>query len=472
MLFPTFSFFAFFSAVLVLNWLLKRKPFFWRIFLLLVSYFFYATWDVRFLALIFLISFSNYFSALLINNSFNEDRKKTWLAMIVGADILVLAFFKYFNFFREGADILLNKAGFSSNLLFLHVILPIGLSFYILRAISYNIDVFHKKIPPEKSFLDLAIYISFFPQLLSGPISRAQDFLSQLKGGGAKTIENPEENFTLILSGLFKKIVIASYLTMNIVDDVFAVPQNHSQLAVLLAVYAFAIVIYCDFSGYSDMAIGLAGLMGFKSPVNFNAPYLSVDFQDFWRRWHITLSNWLRDYVYIPLGGSRKGRTRIYLNLMATMFVSGLWHGNGIQFIVWGLLHGLGLAFSRIKAEVMEQGRNQFARLEKILSWFITLNAICFLWIFFRAQSLQNAFDVIKQLFNWKSVSESVNIYVVGLIFLSFLGFIFGQRVKELLVSVQKRLPLFLQALFLAAVVILIIKLGPDIVPPFIYFKF
>ncbi len=472
MLFPTFSFFIFFAVVLTLNWLLKRKPFWWRIFLLLVSYFFYATWDIRFLALIFIISFSNYFSAFLINRSANENRKKTWLAVIVGFDVLILAFFKYFNFFREGADILLNKIGFSSNLLFLHVILPIGLSFYILRAISYNIDVFRKKIPPEKSFLDLAIYISFFPQLLSGPILRAQDFLVQLKGGGAKTIENPEENFALILTGLFKKIVIASYLTTNIVDDVFAVPQNHSQLTVLLAVYAFAIVIYCDFSGYSDMAIGIAGLMGFRSPANFNAPYLSVDFQDFWRRWHITLSNWLRDYVYIPLGGNRKGRARIYLNLMATMFVSGLWHGNGIQFIVWGLLHGLGLAFSRVKAEIMAQGKNQFIRLEKILSWFITLNAICFLWIFFRAQSLQNAFDIIKQLFNWKSSSESINIYVVGLIFLSFLGFIFGQRVKELLISLQKRLPLLLQALFLAAIVILIIKLGPDIVPPFIYFKF
>jgi len=472
MLFPTFSFFAFFSIVLILNWFLKRKPFLWRIFLLLVSYFFYATWDLRFLVLIFIVSLSNYFSAFFIDSSANKIGKRIWLTLAVGIDILILAFFKYFNFFQEEANILLNKIGFSHNLLFLHVILPIGLSFYILRAISYNIDVFHKKTPLEKSFLDLAIYISFFPQLLSGPILRAQDFLVQLKDGGAKTIENLEENFTLILIGLFKKIVIASYLTVNIVDDVFAVPQNHSQLAVLLAVYAFAIVIYCDFSGYSDMAVGLAGLMGFKSPVNFASPYLAVDFQDFWRRWHITLSNWFRDYVYIPLGGNRKGRARIYLNLMITMFISGLWHGNGIQFIVWGLFHGLGLAFSRIKAEVIAQGKNQFARLEKILSWFITLNAVCFLWIFFRAQSLQNAFDIIKQLFNWQSVSESINVYVVGLIFLSFLGFIFGQKIKELLVSIQKRLPLVLQAVFLAIVVILIVKLGPDIVPPFIYFKF
>ncbi len=472
MLFPTFSFFIFFSIVLAFNWFLKKRPLLWRIFLLAVSYFFYAVWDIRFLALIFLVSVFNYLGAVFIDRANTEKYRKFWLALVVGADVLVLAFFKYFNFFREGADLLLNKIGFSSNALLLHVILPIGLSFYILRAISYSVDVFHKKIPLEKSFLDLAIYISFFPQLLSGPILRAQDFLIQLKNGGQKTMENLEENFTLILVGLFKKIVIASYLTVNVVDDVFAVPQNHSQMAVLLAVYAFAIVIYCDFSGYSDMAIGIAGLMGFKSPVNFISPYFSVDFQDFWRRWHITLSNWLRDYVYIPLGGNRQGKARTYLNLMATMFVSGLWHGNGIQFIAWGLLHGLGLAFSRIKAEVMAQGKNQLARLEKILSWFITLNAVCFLWIFFRAQNLQNAFDVIKQLFNWQSAGEPVNIYVVGLILLSFLGFAFEQKTKELLVSVQKRLSLPFLILFLAIVVILIIELGPDIVPPFIYFKF
>ncbi|PIZ76962.1 MAG: MBOAT family protein [Parcubacteria group bacterium CG_4_10_14_0_2_um_filter_7_35_8] len=468
MLFPTFSFFVFFSIVLILNWFLKRKPFLWRIFLLAISYLFYATWDIRFLALIFLVSIFNYLGTFFIDWTINKSYRKFWLTLIIGVDVLVLVFFKYFNFFRESADILLNKIGFSSNALLLHIILPIGLSFYILRAISYSVDVFNKKISLEKSFLDLAIYISFFPQLLSGPILRAKDFFIQLKDGGAKTIENLEENFTLILIGLFKKIVIASYLTVNIVDDVFTVPQNHSQLVVLLAIYAFAIVIYCDFSGYSDMAIGIAGLMGFKSPNNFASPYLAVDFQDFWRRWHITLSNWLRDYIYIPLGGNRKGEARTYLNLMATMFISGLWHGTGIQFVVWSIFHGLALIISRFKAEIMNQG----VTLEKILSWFITLNAVCFLWIFFRAQNLQNAFDIIKQLFNWQSLREPINVYIIILIFLSFLLFIFEQEIKEILISIQKRLSLFSMIIFLTIIVILIIKLGPNIVPPFIYFKF
>lgn len=463
MLFPTFSFFLFFLVVLIFNWWLKRKPNLWRLFLLLVGYFFYALWDLRFLALLLAVSLFNYWGAFLINQARGENRKKFYLALVVGADVLVLAFFKYFNFFRESADVIFNKLGLPGDFLLLHVILPIGLAFYILRAISYNIDVFHQKIRPEKSFLNLALYISFFPQLLSGPILRSQEFLVQLKDGGAKTIENLEENFSLILIGLFKKIVIASYLTMNLVDDVFAVPQNHSQLTVLLAVYAFAIVIYCDFSGYSDMAVGLAGLLGFKSPANFNQPYRALDFRDFWRRWHITFSDWLRDYVYIPLGGGRQSRNRKHFNLLATMFISGLWHGTGIQFVVWGLWHGLGLAVSRVKAA---------SRWEKICSWFITLNAVCFGWIFFRAQNLPNAIDVIWQLFNWRSIGEPINIYVAGVIFFSFLWLILGLGALKPLVALQKRLPILLEALFLAAAVILIVKLGPDIVPPFIYFKF
>lgn len=472
MQFPTFSFFVFFLIVLVFNWLLKSKPLLWRAFLLLASYFFYAVWDPRLLILIFVVSIFNYASALIIDRASGEGRRKFWLIFTVGADVLVLVFFKYFNFFRESADVLFNTVGFSSNFLLLHIILPVGLSFYILRAISYNVDVFHKKIPPTKSFLDLAIYISFFPQLLSGPILRAGDFFSQLKDGGQKTLENREENFFLILTGLFKKIVIVSYLTINIVDDVFAVPQNHSQLAILLAIYAFAIVIYCDFSGYSDMATGIAGLMGFKTPVNFASPYLSLNFQDFWRRWHITLSNWLRDYVYIPLGGSKKGKVRTYINIMVTMLISGLWHGSGMQFIVWGLLHGLGLSISRLRTTGTEERATIFGYMRKFISWFITFNAICFLWIFFRAQNMQNAFDIMRQLFNWQGASEPINIYIIGLIFLSFMGFIFGQRIRRFYIYVQEKSPLFLQAIFLAIIVIFIIRLGPDIVPPFIYYKF
>ena len=473
MLFPTFTFFAFFIVILILNWSLKQKPLLWRIFLLVSSYFFYATWNVRFLLIIFIISLFNFYSAFWIGKTSEERRKKIFLAISIVINVLILGFFKYYDFFRQSAEILLNKLGLSGDPILLNIILPVGLSFYILRAISYNIDVFRRKITSESSLLNFSIYISFFPQLLAGPIMRAGEFLPQLKNGGSKIIENINENFALILGGLFKKIVIVSYLTVNIVDDVFAVPQNHSQLAVLLAIYAYAIVIYCDFSGYSDIAIGTAGLMGFKSPINFNAPYLAVDFRDFWRRWHITFSKWLRDYVYIPLGGNRKGRLRIYFNLLITMFVSGLWHGAGITFIFWGILHGFGLIAGHIRERYLQGLRSKFSgSLEKIFSWFITFNLVCFFWIFFRAESMQNTFDVIKQLFNWQASIEPVAVYTIYFIVFSLLLFAFGERIKRLFINLQEKLPLPLQVLLVAFFVIVLVKLGPDIIPPFIYFKF
>jgi len=483
MLFPTFEFFAFFVVVLALNWILKAKPLIWRLFLLAISYFFYATWNSRFVLLIFLISVFNFFSASFIDKAKEEKRKKFLLAGTIIINVLALAFFKYYNFFRDSAEIILNKMGLTNNLLFLQIVLPIGLSFYILRVISYNIDVFRQKIAPEKSYLNFAIYVAFFPQLLAGPIMRAGDFLPQLKSGGAKTIANLEKNFVLILGGLFKKIVIAGYLTTNIVSDVFAVPQNHSQLAVLLAMYAYAVVIYCDFSAYSDMAIGIAGLMGFKSPINFNASYSAVDFRDFWRRWHITFSEWLRDYVYIPLGGNRKGRFRTYFNSLITMLVSGLWHGAGLNYLAWGLLHGLGLVFSNIRNEALQKWPNKARRnFEKLFSWFLTFNFICFFWIFFGAANLQNAFDIIKQLFNWRTGIEPIDLYVVGLIILSFIIFALGRKIQNLFISLinfQRELPPFLKilssfvsVLIIALLVILALKLGPDIIPSFIYFKF
>lgn len=441
--------------------------------MLIVSYFFYATWDIRFLFLISALSLFNFYSAFLIEKFNSLDRKKLLLAAIIITDVLVLLFFKYYGFFRESAEILLNKLGFQNNFLFLHVILPIGLSFYILRVISYNVDVFRKKMAPEKSLLDFSIYVAFFPQLLAGPIARAADFLPQLKDGGAKTIDNLQENFALILGGLFKKIVIASYLTANLVDDVFAVPQNHSQLMVLLAIYAYGIVIYCDFSSYSDIAIGVAGLMGFKSPFNFNAPYLAVDFRDFWLRWHITLSQWLRDYVYIPLGGNRKGKIRTNFNLITTMLVSGLWHGVGFHFIFWGLLHGFGLMVSHVREQWVSQLKSgSTIKFEKIFAWFITFNLISVSWVFFRADSIKSAFGILKQLFNWQSNIESIEIYTIGVILLSFLIFAFGRQIKNLFINVQQKLPLPLQILAITIFTIIIFKLGPDIIPPFIYFKF
>lgn len=413
----------------------------------------------------------NFYSGFFINKASAEKQKRILLGSAVTINILFLSFFKYFNFFRESAETLIKSFDISGDFLLLNVILPVGLSFYILRAISYNIDIFRKKIVPESSFIDFAIFIAFFPQLLSGPIARPEDFLTQLRNGGAKKIENIHAHIFLILSGLFKKLVIASSLTTNIVNDVFAVPQNHSQLSVLLAIYAYAIVIYCDFSGYSDMAIGIAGLMGFSSPRNFDNPYSSIDFGDFWKRWHITFSQWLRDYVYIPLGGSRKGKLRKYANIMATMLISGLWHGVGMQFAVWGAFHGLGVIYSHLK-EGLTRTVNNLGTVRNWLSWFVTFNSICVLWIFFGVDNMSGFYAIMKQLFNWNTESEPIALYTIILVMVSFAFFVTEDRIKNLFIKSEQKLPLLFQALSVSLIVLMLVKLGPDIIPPFIYFKF
>lgn len=364
----------------------------------------------------------------------------------------------------------------------MEIILPVGLSFYIFKVISYNIDVYSRKISPASSILDFFIYVSFFPYLLAGPIVRAKDFLIQLKNGGAKKIENLYGNFTLIFLGLFKKLVISSYLANNITDNVFTVPENYSSSIILLAVYAYSLVIYFDFSGYTDLAIGFAGLMGFRSPVNFNSPYLSLNIQDFWRRWHITLSNWVRDYIYIPLGGNRKGLTRKYFNLMTAMILIGLWHGAAVHFIVWGFLHGMALVvfhfYQDKKKLIFSQkiGLKTFRKIKenisKFLWWFATFNFISFTWIFFRSETTENAFKFIRLLFTSQKNIEAFKIYILYVIIIGFLFFLFEKRIIRALIVFQEKLPLIFWFIFAILILILVFKLSPDIVPTFIYFGF
>jgi D-alanyl-lipoteichoic acid acyltransferase DltB (MBOAT superfamily) len=361
MLFSTFEFLAFFTFVLILNWILKRWPLIWRLFLLTASYFFYSVWDLRFLSILFLVSLVNFIFGLLIQKNF-FNQKKFFLSLSIIFNILILIVFKYYDFFRVSAETLLEKIGLQATFPLLEIILPLGLSFYIFRVISYGVDVYSGKIRATFSLLDFLIYVSFFPQLLAGPISRAGDFLPQLKNGGEKTIENLYQNITLIILGLFKKLVISSYLVLNLTDNVFAVPENHSSLTILLAILAYTLVIYFDFSGYSDLSIGFAGLLGFKSPNNFDSPYLAQNLIDFWRRWHISFSSWLRDYVYIPLGGNRKGNNRKYLNLMTIMLIAGLWHGAALHFVFWGFLYGIGLIISHFYRDRQAMTSNSKSR--------------------------------------------------------------------------------------------------------------
>ena len=480
MLFPTFEFLFFFCFVLIFNWFLKRWPLAWRLFLLLSSYFFYSVWDNYFLLIIIAVSFFNFLSGLLIYKS--PYLKKLILALAILANLFALLLFKYYDFFRVSAELFFEKIGLPFHLPLLEIILPIGLSFYIFRTVSYNIDIYLKKIKPA-SCLDFFIYVAFFPQLLSGPIMRTGQFLPQLVAGGVRKIENLSYYLSLFLTGLFKKLFIASYLSLSLTDDDFAVPENHSLFIILLAILAYSLVIYFDFSGYSDMAIGLAGLMGFQTPLNFETPYLSLSLRDFWRRWHITLSDWIRDYVYIPLGGSRKGAVRTYLNLFIVMVLIGLWHGPAFHFIVWGALHGIGLAVNHAYDNYQQRKKvifSNFRRIQKeryliikrLFAWLMTFSFITFSWIFFRAVTIESAFNFMKVIFNPQKIVEPFKLYVLILILSGFAFFLFENYIIKGLTIFQKKLPLIIWLLFIILIIILLFKISPDTIPNFIYFSF
>jgi D-alanyl-lipoteichoic acid acyltransferase DltB (MBOAT superfamily) len=474
MLFPTFEFLAFFTFVLILNWTLKRWSLIWRLFLLIASYFFYSVWDLRFLLVLFIVSLVNFIFGLLIHKNFLKQ-KKFFLSLSIIFNILILIIFKYYDFFRVSAESLLEKIGLYNTFPLLEIILPLGLSFYIFRVISYSADIYSGKITATFSILDFLIYVAFFPQLLAGPISRAGDFLPQLKNGGAKTIENLYLNITLIILGLFKKLVISSYLVLNLTDNVFAVPENHSSLVILLAILAYTLVIYFDFSAYSDLSIGFAGLLGFKSPVNFDSPYLAQSLIDFWRRWHISFSSWLRDYVYIPLGGNRKGNNRKYLNLMVTMLIAGLWHGAALHFVFWGFLYGIGLIIShfyRDRQAMTFNFQRSEKRINKFFSWLFTFIFVSFCWIFFRSGSIKDAITLIKNLFVSSIAIEPIQVYVILSIILGFFIFTFEKQIIKYFSDFQRKLSVFSWISVIIFIIIIILKLSPETVPPFIYFGF
>jgi len=417
------------------------------------------------------VSVFNYFTSLAIFKNFLKS-KKSILFLSVVVNISVLLLFKYYEFFRFSFESVFSKMGFAVSLPLIEILLPIGLSFYIFRTISYNADVYFGKISLMPKFLDVLLYIAFFPQLLAGPIMRAPEFLIQLENGGVKKIENLWENLSLIILGLFKKLVISSYLALNITNNVFAVPENHSSLVLLLAVFAYSLVIYFDFSSYSDMAIGFAGLLGFKSPVNFDGPYLVLNLKDFWRKWHITLSSWFRDYVYIPLGGSKAGKIRKYLNLIIVMVLAGLWHGAALTFIIWGFLHGIGLALTHIYQDYKTKITIKAGIIKNFICWLVTFVFVSFTWIFFASPSIESALSFIKLIFVPQVTADPVSIYIILVMLMGFVFFVFEKIIFAKLVSIQEKLPVFVSFLFVIIVFILIFELSPDTVPPFIYFSF
>ncbi len=384
--------------------------------LLLASYVFYAHWDWRFLPLIFGSSTVDYLLGRAIGSADDARTRKLWLVGTVIVNLGVLGVFKYFNFGVESARAALSALGFHPPDVALRIALPIGISFFTFESMSYVIDVYRGDIPAHRSYLEYLGFVAFFPHLVAGPIVRPRDLLPQLAQPARWNSAEGSEALFLITTGLLKKMAIGDYLALNLVDRVFDAPFQYSSLECYVAVLGYAVQIYCDFSGYTDIAIGSALLLGVRFPLNFNAPYKAENVSNFWRRWHISLSTWLRDYLYIPLGGNRKGRARRYINLALTMLLGGLWHGANWTFVVWGGLHGAALAAThwysewrgkpekkkkvdRMRAEP-RLGDRPFgmAHVTHVAKVLLTFHFVCACWIFFRAETFRKAWTMFAQI--------------------------------------------------------------------------
>ena len=396
MIFNSLAFFVFIGIFLPLYFNLKGK---FRLLLCLVaSYFFYGWWDWRFLVLILASTLVDYWVGLQLGQTEGKKQRKRLLTASVVVNLGVLGFFKYFNFFVESFQSLLDSIGVEPDFNTLHIILPVGISFYTFQSMSYTIDIYNQKLEPESNLLRFSIFIAFFPQLVAGPIVRAKTFLPQFKKDRNFDWDRTILGLTQILWGFFKKVAVADSLA-PFVDQCFASPGSFSSIHLMLGVVFYSFQIYCDFSGYSDIAIGLGRIMGFDFPVNFRTPYFSKNFSEFWTRWHISLSSWLRDYLYIPLGGNRGEKWKTYRNLMITMLLGGLWHGASWVFVFWGFLHGLYLVVQRLLTSFT--GRiNQFLGKRQILMTPFSILFVylftCLGWVFFRSPNFGTAIQIIQ----------------------------------------------------------------------------
>jgi alginate O-acetyltransferase complex protein AlgI len=462
-LFPTVQFALFFAVVLALSWALMSRPALWKPFIIGASYAFYASADWRFCLLLAGVTLGNQAAAVLIDRAGDERVRRRLLAVAVGVDLAALAVFKYYGFFVENLSHGLGRIGLGLPLPLLTIALPVGVSFFTFQAISYVVDVKRRLVAPA-STVDAAIYLSFFPHLVAGPIVRAREFLPQLAAPRDPNRVAVGSGIALIALGLVKKVVIADYLARSVVDPVFAVPELYSAPDTALAAYAYTAQIYCDFSGYTDMAIGLALLMGYVFPQNFRSPYRATGFRDFWRRWHMTLSRFLRDFVYIPLGGSRSGRLLTYRNLAITMLLGGLWHGAAWPFVLWGGFHGAGL--------IAEHALGGRVRTPGWFRWLVTFHLIVLGWILFRSTSLDGAGDFLGQLTVPGAATLWTTPVVLAIVVVIGLQLLPAERVESVQVRLEKVRPAVLAAGLAITVAIAGATVSSEGVAPFIYFRF
>jgi alginate O-acetyltransferase complex protein AlgI len=478
-LFPTVAFAVFFVIAFTASWLLRPTYRAWLWVMTGFSLVFYGWTDARFVLLLGGSIVVNWVFGVAIDRTLSADRTATpastnLVRAAVVVNLAVLGFFKYYGFFVDSFADAVDALGLGLAPPVLQIALPVGISFFTFHALSYVIDIGRGQLRPM-ALDELALYMSFFPHLVAGPIVRASELQPQLQRRSDPRHVRSGEAFRLIAFGLFKKVVVSSYLASELVDPVFGAPGAHSPLELVVGVYGYAIQIYADFSGYTDIAIGCALLLGIRFPQNFDAPYRALSLQDFWRRWHMTLSRWLRDYLYIPLGGSRGTVRRTYRNLFLTMLLGGLWHGAAITFVAWGAIHGGYLALERWVKERWADAHRQPAfppEITAVLQWVLTFHVVCLGWVFFRSDSLGTAMDVLRGIVSGSGPAP----LVTGLVVVTIALALASQFVPPAAVdSAQRRFALLgpgLQVVLLAGALTAIDVLGPDGVAPFIYFQF
>lgn len=481
MLFNSYQFLIFFPVVTVAYFLTPKK-YKWLL-LLIFSCIFYVAFIPKYIFILLALIIVDFTAGILIERSQNRWRR-FFLIVSITATIVLLFVFKYFNFFNSTVDQVAAIFHIQFQPTYFSLILPLGLSFHTFQSLSYVIEVYKKKYKAEKHLGIYALYVMFYPQLVSGPIERPQHLLHQFYENHTFKYQRTVDGLRLILWGLFKKMVIADRLAL-FVDKIYTNPSNHTGLVLIIATIFFSIQIYCDFSGYTDIAIGSAKVMGFKLIPNFNSPYLSKSIVDFWRRWHISLTSWFRDYVYIPLGGNRVKRHRHYFNLMVLFLLSGIWHGANWTFIFWGFLHGAYVVIYFLTVHIRKQfyiwsGLHKLPRLRSLVEITITFTMVTFAWIFFRATNLHDAFYIVSHLFSGEGkdiplLPYSFNFpesFLLLLAFILFVWYIRAYKKTSGFIGYVSKQPIIIRWTVYSALVLLIMNRGVTTEVPFIYFQF
>lgn len=472
MVFNSYTFITFFIAIFTFmrfnaSWTSKKAV------LLLASYLFYAAWNPPFVILIWISTLVDWYIARAIAASSQQSKRRLLVVLSLLVNLGLLGYFKYGNFILENFILLIGKIGIQYSPAQLDIILPVGISFYTFQTLSYTLDIYRGHLKPWNSFLDYALFVTFFPQLVAGPIVRASEFLPQTTRETRSTNRQISWGVVLVVLGLFQKVVIADGLLAPITEKVFDSNLIPAPLASGIGTLAFAGQIFCDFTGYSTIAIGAAMCLGFALPDNFRFPYAAIGFSDFWRRWHISLSSWLRDYLYISMGGNRGGKFDTYRNLMATMFLGGLWHGASWNFVIWGCLHGVYLMTERLLVSVFGKNKIWQKRVSRLLLGVITFGFVCFAWIFFRADTLHRSYEIILGLSTlgprelYVSITDAIVVSVVMATLLTLHTLLRNSSLEE----AAKKIPVAVKSSIIALMVVAV-AMSPGEDRAFIYFQF